>query len=173
MKKSAWKISILAMMTSLAMIFSYVENLVPVPVPVPGVKLGLANLVILLAMLLFGFKEAFIVGALRIFLSGLLFGNIFSLCLSASGFLISFTVMFILVRTKKFSIPGVSLAGGALHNIGQLSCAAVLLCSAGILRMAIWLAIIGMITGIINGFICKLIYERTKGYDWLSQRRID
>ncbi len=162
------RVCIIGIMTSLAMIFSYIEGMIPIALPIPGVRLGLANLIILLVMLTQGPIDAFITGLIRIILSALLFGNVFSFSLSLTGFVLSFSVMLILVKTKRFSVPGVSMASGALHNIGQLICASLLIHSKGILTYTFVLVIVGILTGLINGFICKMIYERTKKHDWLS-----
>lgn len=167
-KVSVKRICTIGVLTAIAMIFSYVESIVPISLPIPGVRLGLANLVVLLTMIMLGYADALCVGLVRLCLSALFFGNIFSFWLSLAGFIFSFCVMLVLVKINKFSVPGISLAGGACHNIGQLLCASFLMGSVGVLTYTIILVIVGMLTGTVNGIICKMIYERTKKYDWLS-----
>lgn len=167
---SVKRLSLMAVMTAMAMIFSYVETLIPIPIPVPGVRLGLANLIILLMLLTAGPLDAFLVGLLRILLSAVLFGNIFSFSMSMMGFLISFCVMALLLKSRRFSVPGVSAAGGIFHNTGQLLAACLILKSTGILAYTEVFVLLGMATGLITGFLCKMIHERTKHHDWLSER---
>ena len=119
-KISAKTVALLAMMIALALVFSYVETLIPINFGIPGVKLGLANLVIVAALYLIGGKEAFLVSVVRIFLSGFMFGNLASIMYSLAGGLLSLAVMLILKKTDKLSILAVSVLGGICHNIGQL-----------------------------------------------------
>ena len=84
------RLCVMGVLIAAAMLFSYVESLVPGFLPIPGVRLGLANIVVLLALLMFKPGEAFLIGFIRVLLSGILFGNPFSLAMSCSGFLLSF-----------------------------------------------------------------------------------
>ena len=121
------KISYFGIFTALALIFSYVETLIPVHVGIPGVKLGLANLIIVITLYKMGTKEAYILSVVRVILSGFIFGNMFSILYSMAGGLLSLGMMSLLKKTDKFSIFGVSMAGGVFHNIGQLFMAAIVL----------------------------------------------
>ena len=114
------KLALSAILAALAMILSYVEAMVPMPVPIPGIKLGLANLVILLAIYRLGFKYALAINCIRIFVTGLLFTGVFGILYSLAGGLLSLLVMYLLYRTEIFSMVGVSMAGGVAHNLGQL-----------------------------------------------------
>ena len=165
---SVKRICLLGVLAAAAMLFSYVESMIPVFLPIPGIRLGLANTVILLALMMFTPLEAFLIGAVRIILSALLFGNLFSLALSSCGFLLSFFVMFLLKKSKAFSVPGISIAGGIFHNAAQLWCACFILSSGAVMIYTFPLCIVGALTGCLNGFICKMIFERTKRYDRLS-----
>ena len=107
-------------LASLALIASYVESLVPLPVPVPGIRLGLANAVVLAVLELFGFREAFLVSVVRILLSGFLFGNLSSIFYSLGGGLLSLLLMNLLYKKGSFGTLGISMAGGVAHNFGQL-----------------------------------------------------
>ena len=111
-KISAKTVALLAMMIALALVFSYVETLIPINFGIPGVKLGLANLVIVAALYLIGGKEAFLVSGVRIFVSGLMFGKLASIMYSLAGGLLSLAVMLILKKTDKLSILAVSVLGG-------------------------------------------------------------
>lgn len=116
-----------ACLIGLAMIFSYVESLIPLNFGIPGVKLGLANLVVVAGLAFLPPLQILAVLISRICLTGLLFGNVLSLAYSLAGGLLSFLVMLLLKRIKGFSMAGISIAGGVAHNVGQLLTAMVIL----------------------------------------------
>lgn len=145
---------------SLALIFSYVETLIPIHLGIPGVKLGLANLVIVITLYKMGTKEAYILSVVRVMLAGFIFGNMFSILYSMSGGLLSLSVMTLLKKTDKFSVMGVSMAGGVFHNIGQLLMAAIVLESLSITYYMPVLLISGVLTGFLIGFIANEMLER-------------
>ena len=118
----AKEIALYGLLIALSFTLSYFEHLLPLPVGIPGVKLGLANLVVVAALYLLGAKKAFPVAVVRILLAGLAFGNAFSLLYSLAGGLVSFFVMLLCKRTK-LSPVGVSVAGGVSHNLGQMAVA--------------------------------------------------
>ena len=126
MKKS---VAYLGVFLALAMILSYVEAILPFAIGIPGVKLGLANLVTVLMLYLIGWKEALCVSVLRIVLTGILFGNVVSICYGLAGGLLSFLLMFILIRMNRFHVVTVSICGGIIHNMGQLIVAGFLVSS--------------------------------------------
>ena len=107
-----YRVALSSVMTTLALIFSYVEALIPFNFGIPGIKLGLSNLVILIALYRLGAGYAFTINMIRILLSGLLFGGVSAMLYSLAGGLLSFAVMFLLIKTKLFSPVGVSMAGG-------------------------------------------------------------
>ncbi len=146
--------------TALALIFSYVEFLLPIPIPLPGVKIGVANLVIILALYRLGFKYAFTVNMVRILISGLLFSGVFGMLYSFAGGILSIVIMYILYRTKIFSMIGISMAGGVAHNIGQLLTASALLSSTALLSYFPILVFTGIISGILTGFLSYEIERR-------------
>ncbi|NLF47317.1 MAG: Gx transporter family protein, partial [Clostridiales bacterium] len=113
-------------MAALALVFSYIELLIPFFAAVPGIKLGLANLVILTALYKLGFTDAVIIDVIRVLAAGLLFSGMFGTLYSLAGALLSLLVMYGLMRTGRFSVIGVSMAGGVFHNLGQLIMAALL-----------------------------------------------
>lgn len=112
------------MLLAFALILGYVEALIPLPFGVPGMKLGLPNLAVLITMYRFGNKEALTVNVARVFLGGFLFGNLSAVLYSLSGALVSFLVMLAIKRLPCFSITGVSVAGGTPINCAQLVVAA-------------------------------------------------
>ena len=98
------------MFTALALIFSYVESLIPFHIGIPGVKLGLANLVIVVAMYKMNKKQVYLLSVTRVVLAGFMFGNLFSIVYSLAGSLLSLAVMYGLKRKESFSIMGISMA---------------------------------------------------------------
>ena len=109
-----------ALLVALAMVLSWLESLVPVSAAVPGVKLGLANLVVIFSLYRMGFREAAVISLVRVILVSATFGNAYSFAYSLAGAALSLGVMALLKRTGKFSILGVSIAGGVCHNLGQI-----------------------------------------------------
>lgn len=146
------KLTIAAMLSCLALIFSYIEFLIPIDFGMPGIKLGLANLLIIIALYGLEWKYALAINLVRITLSGLLFSGVFGVVYSLSGGLLSFFVMAILKKTNKFSIVGVSMAGGVFHNLGQILVAAKLVSNIKIFYYFPVLLFSGMATGILIGF---------------------
>lgn len=146
--------------TALALIFSYVETLIPIHLGIPGVKLGLANLIIVITLYKMGTKEAYILSIVRVVLAGFIFGNMFSILYSLSGGLLSLSVMTLLKKTDKFSVLGVSMAGGVFHNVGQLLMAAIVLESLSITYYLPVLLISGVLTGFLIGFIANEMLKR-------------
>ena len=145
---------------ALALIFSYVETLIPIQVGIPGVKLGLANLVVVVVLYKMGIKEAYTLAVVRVILSGFLFGNLFSIVYSLAGGLLSLTVMVALKRTKRSVLLGISAMGGVFHNVGQLIMAALVLESLSIGYYLPVLLISGLVTGILIGIISGEMLKR-------------
>lgn len=146
--------------TALALIFSYVETLIPIHLGIPGVKLGLANLIIVITLYKMGTKEAYILSIVRVVLAGFIFGNMFSILYSMSGGLLSLSVMTLLKKTDKFSVMGISMAGGVFHNVGQLLMSAIVLESLSITYYLPVLLISGVLTGFLIGFIANEMLKR-------------
>ena len=156
------KIALCAMLMALAMIFSYVETMIPINFGIPGVKLGLANLVIVAAIYLFGGKQAFLISIVRIFLSGFMFGNLASIMYSLAGGLLSLAVMLLLKKTDKLSILAVSVMGGICHNIGQLIVAMLVVENLKLIFYVPVLLISGFLTGLLIGIVCRVILPAVK-----------
>ena len=160
------KIAQVAVFTALALIFSYIEAVLPVNFGIPGVKLGIANIVTVTALYFFGVKEAVGISVIRVFIIGLLFGNIMSLVYSLAGALLSLIAM-IICKKVKLSVIGVSAIGGVFHNIGQLAAAAFMLQSTAVIYYYPALFVSGLITGILIGTlsfsIIKVLKEKRLG----------
>lgn len=153
MKSKAFYVSFLSLSLAVGMIFSYVETLLPLNLIFPGFKLGLANTVALLLLRRFGFREALLVNIARILLSSLLFGNAMSLAFSLAGGVTALILEWIMLKFSVFGILGVSSAGGAIHNLAQTVAAALILNTAGIMKLSPFLLILGGITGILCGIV--------------------
>ena len=147
---------------AVAMICSYIETLIPFSVGIPGIKLGLANIVVVLMLYAVGTKEALLVSVLRIVLVGILFGNAFSILYSLSGGILSFLVMFLMKKTDKFSCISVSITGGISHNIGQIIVAAWIVNSYNVFFYVPVLLLAGLLTGLLIGVIAKEVIVRLK-----------
>ena len=156
------KVAKYGVLVALSLILSYVESLIPIPVPIPGIKLGLANLVTIIAFYLEGRKCGWIVSLTRICLSALLFGNLYSFAFSVAGGILSLIVMTVLLSSEKFSMTAISCAGGVAHNIGQIIAAAVMMKAGLVLLHIPYLMIGGIISGIIIGIIGSMIIGRIK-----------
>ena len=154
------KITVLGLCVALAMILSYIESILPVFVGIPGAKLGLPNMVIVLLLYLMGAKEAVCVNILRILLSGFLFGNLFSILYSLAGGLLSLAVMAVLKKRGSFSVFGVSMAGGVFHNVGQLIVAMLVVETFSVAYYVPVLLIAGVITGFIIGVVANEMLKR-------------
>lgn len=156
------KLTTCALLAALALIFSYIEFLLPLSLGMPGIKIGLANIVVVLALYSLGPGYALILNLVRIALSALLFGNVFSAVYALCGALFSLAVMVLLKKTDLFSLTGVSMAGGAMHNLAQLAAAAVIAGSAKVFVYLPVLILAGMAAGIFNGAVCSLVMRKIK-----------
>lgn len=160
MKKTA----ILGMYLAFSMILSYIETLIPLPIPIPGVKLGLTNLAIILLLYLYGFKEAFIINLMRIILTGFLFTNLSMILYSLAGGILSLLCMAYAKRSQHFSLQCVSLIGGITHNIGQMCVAYITVRTYGILYYVPFLLLAGSVTGWVIGMLEAMIEPRLRRF---------
>lgn len=146
-----------AMLTALAMIFGYVEALIPIGFGIPGVKLGLANIVIVIALYILPNYQVFVIQLMRIVLVSFLFGNMSMMLYSLAGGMLSLLVMCYLKRMDIFSVTGVSIAGGVSHNIGQLVVAVLVVQNLKIAFYFPALMIAGLVTGCVIGMLaCRI-----------------
>lgn len=151
------KLTLLGCDLALALVLSYVESLIPITIGLPGVKLGLANLAILLILYLYDTKSAIVIDILRVVLVAFLFGNFSSMLYSMAGAGLSFILM-IGMKKMNFEKWTVSIGGGIAHNVGQLLLARIVLQSQGIWLNLPWLIIAGCVTGAVIGVVCCAVY---------------
>lgn len=151
--------------TALALILSYVELLIPINFGIPGAKLGLANLVIVVVLYRNGWKEAFLLSVVRIVLAGFMFTNLFSILYSLAGGILSLGVMSLLKWKNIFSVTGVSIAGGISHNVGQLLVAMAVVETYQVGWYLPALLIAGVLTGLLIGILSAGILKRIRFID--------
>ena len=155
-------VALYGMFVSVSLVLSYIEAIIPINLPVPGMKLGLANIVIIWVLYSMGIKAAAIVSLVRVILAGFMFGNMYSIIFSMAGALLSLITMYFLKRIKAFSIIGVSIAGGVMHNAGQIIVSMIVLENV---RMAYYfpaLMISGVVAGIAIGLLGGILYRKIK-----------
>lgn len=163
MKKGTKKLALLGLSAAIAMALAYVEVLLP-PIfsAVPGIKMGLPNIMIIFVLYKMGVKEAAAVSLVRLLAVSLLFGNPMTFSYSLAGAVLSLTAMAVLKKLGIFSTVGVSVAGGVLHNVGQILLAMILLKTAELGYYMIVLAVSGTVSGVLiglcGGFAVKRIH---------------
>lgn len=148
------------MLIALAFLFSYVETLIPISIGIPGVKLGLANLVTIVGLYLVSLPQLIFISLVRIILAGLTFGNGFSMVYSLAGGIVSLLFMLPARKTGWFSQVGVSIAGGVGHNIGQLVIAAFVVEHTAVFYYLPALLAAGSVAGAVIGLIGGIVTER-------------
>lgn len=154
------RIALIGMLVAVAFVLSYVEALLPIHVGIPGVKVGLSNIVVVLCLYECSVKETFGIALIRIVLVGFTFGSLSTMIYSLAGGMLSFLVMLLLKRSGKFSVYGVSLAGGVCHNIGQIFVAFLVLQTELLLYYLPFLLLAGCIAGLAIGFVAALLTRR-------------
>ena len=154
------RVAYFGVFTALALIFSYVETLIPVNLGIPGVKLGLANLIIVVALYKMRLSEAYLLSVVRVLLAGFIFGNYFGIIYSLAGGLLSLTIMALLKKWGGFSLQGISIAGGVFHNIGQLIVAAVVVETFSVTYYFPVLLVAGLLTGLVIGIVAEMMLKR-------------
>ena len=161
------KVAVFGVFTSLALILSYVELLIPINFGIPGMKLGLANLLVVILLYKGCPRDALLLSVIRILLSGLIFGNMFSIFYSLGGGLLSLAVMVFLKKTGQFTVgqftvAGISIGGGASHNVGQLLVAMFVVQTYQVGYYLPVLLIAGVITGAVIGILSAEVLKRTQ-----------
>ena len=163
MRKTAY----LGLFSAAAILFGYVESLFPVFLGIPGIKLGLANLVTVFLLYQFSWKEAALVSLVRIFVTGFLFGNLFSILFSLAGAAFSLAVMVFLKKKGDFSPGGVSVAGGGAHNVGQILVAVFAVENINLFYYLPFLLIAGLAAGFLMGILAGEVLKRINRKDFL------
>ena len=156
------RIAFLGLFVALAFVLSYIEFMLPLNIGIPGAKIGLANLVVMVALYTVGEKDAIALSLIRVVLVGLTFGNISMMLYSLAGAILSLVVMLIAKKADKFSMVGVSILGGVFHNVGQIIVAILVLETGSLLYYLPFLIIIGTVTGVLIGIVANLITVRVK-----------
>ncbi|NBI05531.1 Gx transporter family protein [Senegalia massiliensis] len=158
------KIVVISLLVAQALVLHLVERLIPFNFGVPGAKLGLANIITLVSLYLFGFKETLTVVILRVILASLLGGNVSGFLFSISGGILSFLIMYILkvIGREKISVIGISIVGAVFHNIGQILMAALIIENLNIFIYLPLLLLSSVITGLFVGITVKYILKFLK-----------
>ena len=162
MERKGARLASFGVFVALALIFSYIETLIPFQIGIPGVKLGLANLVIVIALYRMPVGEVYLLSGVRVVMTGFLFGNLMSILYSLAGGILSLTVMWGMKRIRSVSILGVSIAGGVFHNIGQLLAAALMVETYGVFSYLPVLLISGLLTGFVIGLAAGEMLKRIR-----------
>lgn len=159
---SVKKMTNFGLLTALAFILSYVESILPLQLPVPGMKLGLANIVVVTALYCWREKEALALSAIRILLVSLTFGNMAAMMYSFAGGMLSLAMMILIKKTGWLDEIGVSIIGGIFHNVGQILTAMLILETEQILYYLPVLIISGVVTGTLIGIAGGELIKRIK-----------
>ena len=150
----------MGLLTALGLIIGYIEFLIPIPLGIPGVKPGFANIVIVWALYSLGPWEALMINGMRIFLSGFLFGNFSMILYSLAGAAVSFLCMCLAKKSGLFSMTGVSMIGGVMHNMGQLLVAMAVLETVSLVYYGPVPLAAGVITGLLIGIVTGEVKKR-------------
>lgn len=162
----AKKTAYLGLCLALALICSYVEALFPIPIGIPGVKLGLTNVVIVGMLYLGGWRTALLVSVARVLLAGFFFGNLYSILYSLAGAILSLIVMIAVKKTEILHLISVSAAGGVMHNVGQFLVAALVVENYRILYYLPVLFLVGLATGVLIGVVATGVLRRLPPAAW-------
>ena len=161
MRNKTRRIALLGVLTSVALVLSYLEVMLPpISTAVPGIKMGLPNIIIIFLLYKYGLKEAVTVSLIRVFIVALLFGNVMTLAYSVAGAVLSLALMTLFMKIKLFSQIGVSIIGGISHNLGQILVAIFLFYTIQIGYYMIVLSITGTIAGVLIGIISSILVKK-------------
>lgn len=153
------KITYLALLTAIAIILGYLENFIPFNLAIPGAKIGLANIITIIALYKYGFKNALCITLLRIFIVAITFTNLYMFLYSLTGALFSLIVMSLLKKRQLFSTITVSISGAIFHNLGQIIIAMIFY-GFNIIYYLPYLIILSLITGTVIGILGQIILSK-------------
>lgn len=156
------RVAYFGVFTALALMFSYIETMIPIQFGVPGIKLGFANIMIVIMLYKSSVKEALLLSIVRIMLSGFLFGNLSSILYSIAGGVLSLGIMTLLKKQGGFSVIGVSVAGGVSHNVGQLIVAMLVVETYQVGYYFPVLLVAGVLTGLGIGVVSQEVLKRIR-----------
>ena len=162
MRNNTKKLALLSMMITFAIILSYVESKIPTFVAIPGVKIGLANIVVIFVLYRLGLKAAIVISGVRVLVISMLFGNPISMIYSIAGAVLSLAVMFILKKLTPLKEVALSVVGGVMHNVGQIAVASFILDTNVVMYYLPFLILSGTIAGIGVGVAAALLIVKTK-----------
>jgi len=162
MKSKSKKVAFVGMLVALAFVLSYVEVLIPINLGVPGVKIGLANLVVMVALYTLSARDAFLLSMIRILLVAFTFGSFNTMMYSLAGAILSFVVMLAFKKLDILSMTGVSVLGGISHNIGQIIVAVIIVENEKLFYYLPVLLVSGIVAGIGVGVVAGLVTKRVK-----------
>ena len=168
---SASDVATYGLLACVALIFGYVEALFPPPVPIPEIKLGLGNVVVLFSLVAFGWRPGLAVMLVKVVASALLFGNPTVFFYSLAGGVASFAAMCLAGRLRALSVVGVSMLGGVFHMVGQLAVVAVVLAPHIALAYFPVLAVVGLVAGLLIGYLCRLVIRTVGRSSFFARRR--
>ncbi|MCF0107362.1 MAG: Gx transporter family protein [Holdemanella sp.] len=157
---STKKIALRSLLIALALVFSYIEAQIPAFVAIPGMKLGLTNLVIVVALYKLSSMDAIVLNLIRVFIVGITFGNGVSMLYAMSGAILSFITMVLLKKFTSLHVVAISVAGGIMHNVGQILVAMMILESSKLLWYLPFLWASGIVSGAIIGIVSGLTIKR-------------
>jgi len=160
------RIALLGISVALAMVLSFVESLIPAFVAIPGIKVGLPNIVIVFLLYSLGWQYAAAVSLVRVVLVSILFGNVQIMLFSLAGAALSLLGMALLKKTKLFSSVAVSVVGGVLHNIGQIAVAVLWTQTPQVVLYLPILLITGTVAGVVIGLVAGLLTKRLEKYNF-------
>lgn len=159
---SSKRIAMYGLIIALAMILSYIESLIPLSFAVPGMKIGLTNIVVVFALYRMKKIDAVIISIIRVIMNSTLFGNAYSFMYSIAGACLSLTAMFLLKKSGRFSAVGVSVGGGICHNLGQILVASMVFETGKLIYYFPALCVSGTVAGIFVGVAAGIITDRIK-----------
>ena len=170
-KNKVNEMTLCAILVSMALVLSYIEHFIPLQmvIPLPGVKLGLANIVTLMALFFLGTKSAFTILILRCILGSIFGGGISGLAFSLIGGIFAMTVMYMFKPCSRISIYGVSVLGAAAHNIGQILVAVFLMGSVYVIGYLPYLLLVSVFTGLATGSVCAGVFRILKTNTQITQ----
>lgn len=163
MRKKTESMALMAIMLALMLVLGFIESMIPLGVGIPGIKLGLANGVLLFALYMLGTKEAIVLMVLKVTVPLLYIPSYLqTIMYSAAGSILSMAAMLLLIRIRGISILGVSVSGAVMHNVGQVLMAMLILQTGSLLYYLSVLLVVGVITGILTGTAARLIMKSLK-----------
>lgn len=158
------RLAMIGMFVAVAFVLSYIESLLPIQAGIPGIKLGLSNLVVIVCIHSCKVKETVSIALLRIVLAGFTFGSFSTMLYSLAGGVLSLLVMYILKKSRLFSMYGISVAGGVFHNVGQLLVAMVLLQTKLLFYYLPFLILSGAVAGVAIGILGAVLVRQLKNF---------